>query len=57
MKEAIQAMKVFAPKAEQPIMLDGVGHWIQHEAPEETNEALAAFFKRAAAPGWGQPLL
>jgi len=47
MKEAIQAMKVFAPKAEQPIMLDGVGHWIQHEAPEETNEALAAFFKRA----------
>jgi pimeloyl-ACP methyl ester carboxylesterase len=47
MKEAIQAMKVFAPKAEQPIMLDGVGHWIQHEAPEGTNGALAAFFKRA----------
>jgi pimeloyl-ACP methyl ester carboxylesterase len=26
-------------------IFDGVGHWVQQEAPEQTNAALAAFLK------------
>lgn len=44
MMEAVEMMKTFAPKAEAPIMLEGIGHWIQHEAPESTNKALIEFF-------------
>ena len=33
------------PNLKQRLIIDGAGHWIQQERPEEVNAALIAFLK------------
>jgi pimeloyl-ACP methyl ester carboxylesterase len=33
----------------QKLIIDGAGHWIQQERPDEVNAALIAFLKKNAA--------
>ena len=47
MREAIDKFKYFAPLSEPPLVIEGVGHWVQHEAPSQVNKALIAFLKKA----------
>jgi pimeloyl-ACP methyl ester carboxylesterase len=37
------------PKLRRKLIIDGAGHWIQQERPDEVNAALIAFIKDAAA--------
>jgi pimeloyl-ACP methyl ester carboxylesterase len=39
------AMRVVVPKLRPPVMLPGIGHWTQQEAPAATNKALIEFLK------------
>ena len=43
MREAVDNLKDSLPLAEPPIVIEGIGHWVQHEAPAQVNEALIAF--------------
>ena len=47
MREALDNFKSFAPLAEPPIVIEGIGHWVQYEAPEKVNQELNAFLKKA----------
>jgi pimeloyl-ACP methyl ester carboxylesterase len=38
------------PNLKGKLIIDGAGHWIQQERPEEVNAALVAFLKDYAAP-------
>jgi pimeloyl-ACP methyl ester carboxylesterase len=33
------------PNLRQRLIIDGAGHWVQQERPEEVNAALIAFLK------------
>jgi len=46
-----QMMAPFVPDLEDVILLPGVGHWVQQEAPEAVNEAMLAFIDARAAAG------
>lgn len=41
----VKAMPTFVPDLRAKVLLPGVGHWNQQEAPAETNAALLAFLK------------
>lgn len=43
MKEAIENMHTIAPNSNPPILLEGIGHWVQNEASKQVNEALINF--------------
>jgi pimeloyl-ACP methyl ester carboxylesterase len=38
-------MERVLPNLKQKLILDGAGHWIQQERPDEVNAALVAFLK------------
>lgn len=46
MRELVDAMPAMLPKAEPPVILEGVGHFIQMERPEETARLLQSFLAR-----------
>jgi pimeloyl-ACP methyl ester carboxylesterase len=37
------------PNLKQKLVIDGAGHWIQQERPDEVNAALIAFLRENAA--------
>ena len=37
------------PNLKRKLIIDGAGHWIQQERPDEVNAALIAFLKENAA--------
>ncbi len=45
----IADMERVLPNLKQKLIVDGAGHWIQQERPEEVNAALIAFIKQNAA--------
>lgn len=45
MKDAIANMQFIAPQSRPPIILDGIGHWIQNEAADAVNNALLDFLE------------
>lgn len=45
MKDAIASMQFNIPKSKSPILLEGIGHWIQNEAAEQVNHALIEFLR------------
>ena len=42
---ALEAMPMFVKDLRSNTLLPGIGHWIQQEAPEETNRIILAFLK------------
>jgi pimeloyl-ACP methyl ester carboxylesterase len=50
-KEQLTAMmKRVTPDLRDVVLIPGVGHWVQQEAPAETNAAMLAFLKSLDAP-------
>ena len=41
----VKEMERVLPNLRQKLIIDGAGHWIQQERPEEVNAALIAFLK------------
>ena len=41
----VKEMERVLPNLRQKLILDGAGHWIQQERPDEVNAALIAFLK------------
>jgi pimeloyl-ACP methyl ester carboxylesterase len=41
----VNEMERVLPNLRQKLILDGAGHWIQQERPDEVNAALIAFLK------------
>jgi len=37
------------PKLKHKLIVDGAGHWVQQERPDEVNAALVQFLKESAA--------
>jgi len=48
-KRALDEMDTVVTNLKGKIFLDGAGHWIQQERPEEVNAALVGFLKESAA--------
>jgi pimeloyl-ACP methyl ester carboxylesterase len=45
-KDMLRAsMKTAIPNLHDIILVPGVGHWIQQEAPDETNQAMIKFLE------------
>ena len=42
------------PNLRQKLIIDGAGHWVQQERPDEVNAALIAFLKRSVEPAPAQ---
>jgi len=42
---ALQAMPQMVPNLRRTVMLEGAGHWVQQERPEEVNAALVEFLR------------
>lgn len=42
-KESEAAMRIVVPNLRDVIVLPGIGHWTQQEAPDAVNEALISF--------------
>ena len=38
-------MERVLPNLQQKLIIDGAGHWVQQERPDEVNAALIAFLK------------
>ena len=45
----VQDMERVLPNLKQKLIIDGAGHWVQQERPDEVNAALIGFLKQAAA--------
>ena len=45
----VNEMERVLPNLRQKLIIDGAGHWIQQERPDEVNAALIAFLKTNAA--------
>lgn len=43
--DVVQRMKTFVPNLQKGVILDGIGHWTQQEAPEAVNELLIPWLK------------
>lgn len=43
MAEIIQAMPALAPRVREPLILDGGGHWLPQECPDQVSAAVIAF--------------
>ena len=41
----VKEMERVLPNLRQKLILDGAGHWIQQERPDEVNAALIGFLK------------
>ena len=41
----VKEMERVLPNLRQKLILDGAGHWIQQERPDEVNAALITFLK------------
>ena len=37
------------PKLTRKLIIDGAGHWVQQERPDEVNAALVRFLREAAS--------
>ena len=48
-REGVDATRAAVPQLQQ-VWIDGSGHWVQQERPDEVNAALLAFL--AAQPRW-----
>jgi pimeloyl-ACP methyl ester carboxylesterase len=46
----VAEMERVLPNLRQKLIIEGAGHWIQQERPEEVNDALIAFLEENAAP-------
>lgn len=46
MRDLVEAMPALLPRAQPPVILEGVGHFIQMERPEETAGLLQSFLAR-----------
>jgi pimeloyl-ACP methyl ester carboxylesterase len=46
----VTEMERVLPNLRQKLIIEGAGHWIQQERPEEVNDALIAFLEKNAAP-------
>jgi pimeloyl-ACP methyl ester carboxylesterase len=49
-KGAVEALPQRAPGLRGSVLLEGVGHWVQQEAPEPVNRALIDFLRGVAIP-------
>ena len=47
-KRALDEMESVVPNLAQKILIDGAGHWIQQERPDEVNAALIEFVRAHA---------
>ena len=45
----VNEMERVLPNLRQKLIVDGAGHWIQQERPDEVNAALIAFLKKLEA--------
>jgi pimeloyl-ACP methyl ester carboxylesterase len=52
-REAYDAMEQTVPGLIGKHLLQGAGHWVQQERPDEVNELFLAFLRRARAAGMG----
>lgn len=43
-------MAATVPQLTEAVLIPGIGHWVQQEAPEETNAAMVEFLKGLQAP-------
>jgi pimeloyl-ACP methyl ester carboxylesterase len=41
----VNALEKVLPNLRQKLIIDGAGHWVQQERPDEVNAALIAFLK------------
>jgi pimeloyl-ACP methyl ester carboxylesterase len=48
--ESVLATRAVIPNLREPVWIEGSGHWIQQERPDEVNAALLAFLR--SLPGW-----
>jgi pimeloyl-ACP methyl ester carboxylesterase len=46
----VQELDRVLPNLTRKLIIDGAGHWIQQERPEEVNSALIDFLRQAASP-------
>jgi pimeloyl-ACP methyl ester carboxylesterase len=49
-KRALDELTSVVPNLTQKILIEGAGHWIQQERPDEVNAALIAFARAYATP-------
>jgi pimeloyl-ACP methyl ester carboxylesterase len=43
--KAVNELEKVLPNLRQKLIIDGAGHWVQQERPNEVNAALIAFLK------------
>jgi pimeloyl-ACP methyl ester carboxylesterase len=46
----LEAMKTTVPNLQRQVLIEGAGHWIQQERPQQVNTALIQFLQRVAVP-------
>lgn len=44
----VDDMERVLPRLQKKLIIDGAGHWIQHERPDEVNAALISFLNENA---------
>ncbi len=49
-KAALAEMKTTVPNLEPQVLIEGAGHFIQQERPQQVNTALIQFLRRTPAP-------
>lgn len=49
-RQMLPRLRDFAPLLRDPVLLDGCGHWIQQERPDEVSAAMISFIRDLAAP-------
>ena len=48
-QRALEELDGVVPSLKRKILLDGAGHWIQQERPDEVNAALVSFAREHAS--------
>jgi epoxide hydrolase A/B len=49
-KAPLEAMKITVPNLKRQLLIEGAGHWIQQERPQQVNVALIQFLRTVAVP-------
>jgi pimeloyl-ACP methyl ester carboxylesterase len=49
-KAPLEAMKTTVPNLQRQVLIEGAGHWIQQERPQQVNTALIQFLHGVAVP-------
>jgi pimeloyl-ACP methyl ester carboxylesterase len=49
-KPSLDAMKTIVPNLQRQVLIEGAGHWIQQERPQQVNAALIQFLRGVAVP-------